>query len=188
MELPIKLNERFISHSARPMVLLLALFGLDLRNSKPQSCFKRIIKLSWCLFWLIFHFLSSGYISHLRIIRRLVALFQSSTAEDPDNIVHFIYRLTPVTFGGPFVHVFLIIAFHRTIQSILDGLKILDLKLGRPRLPNIGYWSTIAFLWISVVVYILTFIIFVFISILTNVFNEIELLNEIGICVILYGS
>ncbi len=162
MEQPTQLSERFTS-SARSMVFLLAFFGLDLRDSNirnqhnPSRC-QRIAKLAWCLFWLILHFLSSFYVFYVRTIRSLLvpALFHSSGIEDSaaDIVMHFIFRLSPIVFAGPFVHLFLILALGRAIKTVLNDLEMLDLKLGRPKWPSISNWSTTATLWISVLVLI----------------------------------
>jgi len=164
MELSTKLSERFI-RSARLMVLLLAFFGLDLRDSNirnhHQSRCQRSVKLWWCVFWLILHFYSSFYVFYVRTIRSLLvpALFHSSGIGDPaaEIFMHCIFRLSPIAFAGPFVHLFLTLTFRRTIQSILDDLEKLDSKLGRAEWPSISNWSTIATLWISVLVLLNTY-------------------------------
>jgi len=159
MELPTKIRERFI-RSANTMVLLLAFFGLDLRDSinrnHHQSRCQRIAKLAWCIFWLILHFQSSFYSFYLRSIHPFLepTLFHSSAIRGPtaEIIMHFIFRLSPIVFGGPFIHLFIILTLGRTIQFILDDLEMLDSKLGQPELFRIRLWSTTATLWISVLV------------------------------------
>jgi len=156
------LNERFI-RSTRPMVLLLAFFGLDLKYSNArnynQSDCQWIVKLGWCLLWLILHFLSSFYAFFMRTIRPVFAtLFQSSNNHamvhgDPaETIMTVILHLSPIVFVGPFVHLFLVLTLRHTIQSILDGLEMLDLNLGRPELTSIRHWSIAATLWTIILV------------------------------------
>ncbi len=148
MHIPAELRERFI-HSVRPMVLLLAFFGItDLKDSKHLSSrLARNAKLGWCVFWLLLHFQSWLYIFFYRTIRRLVPSF-SIKDEDSDGLIHVIFRLNPMIFGGPFVHLYLVLTFRYTTQSFLDRLEDLDLTLGRPTLSHIRRLSNKAVLCI----------------------------------------
>jgi len=148
MHIPAELSERFV-HSARPMVLLLAFFGItdlkDLRHISPR--FIRYAKLGWCTFWLLLHFQSWLYIFFYRTMRRLVPSF-SIKDEDSDGFIHALFRLNPMIFGGPLVHLFLVLTFRFTTQSFLDRLEALDLTLGRPTLSHILQLSNKAVLCI----------------------------------------
>lgn len=192
MEPPTTLNERFI-RSTQPMVLLLSFFGLDLRDlsaiNHHQSNCQKIAILGWCLFWLILHFLSSFYGFFIRTLRPILAkLFQSSNNnESPAEIIMtVILRLSPIVFAGPFVHLFLILTLRHTIQSIMDGLEILDLKLGRPELTSIRHCSIVATLWILLLVYFKATVFHIYFPVaqycfLLIVFHEIGLLCLLGL-------
>jgi len=67
--------------------------------------------------------------------------------------MHVLYRLNPMIFGGPLVHLFIVLTFRQTIQSFLDELETLYRILGCPRLPCVRRSCIVAIQWIFFVVF-----------------------------------
>ena len=80
----------------------------------------------------------------MRSIRPLLVpvLLHSSGIRDPAAEYH--HALHFPSGHSSFVHLFLILTLRRAIQSILDDLEKLDIKLGRPKFSSIHRWSAIA--------------------------------------------
>lgn len=150
-----QLRERVL-HFARPLDLLLVLTGVDLSvfsNGVKRHSYKGVLKMVWASFWLILGIQSGLYLFAKRAAPLLVANVQRSSSQFIDDLNTILFRLCPLVFDGPFIHLYLVCRLHPLLASFCNELEVLDDELGRPDLPGTRRLSFIAVLWIVSTVY-----------------------------------